>query len=138
MFPFFSKINSFVFKPVKAQAKAPSKAPAAESGQEISTDVLPGVTFGDGRFDSLSSIILFAINTVFIIGLALSLIFVIIGGIKYITSQGDEGKAGEARTTITNAVIGAVVIIGFRVILGLVLSVLGWNEVKIPGVTLGE
>ena len=59
--------------------------------------------------------------------LALALLFVIIGGIKYITSQGDEGKATEARNTITNAVIGAVVIIAFRVLINLALSILGWG-----------
>ena len=73
-------------------------------------------------FSSLSNLVEFFVNLVFGVGLALALLFVIIGGIKYITSQGDEGKATEARNTITNAVIGAVVIIAFRVLINLALS----------------
>lgn len=123
-----NKVSSLVFRPVHA---------ALENGGAFdppadSTTQLPGANPGEGNFDSLSSIMYFVINLVFVVGLGLALIFVIIGGIKYITSQGDEGKAAEARNTITNAVIGAVVIVGFRIILQLVLNVLGW-QANIPG-----
>lgn len=76
-------------------------------------------------FSSLSSLVNFVINLVFGVGISLALLFVIIGGIKYITSQGDQGKAEEARNTITNAIIGAVVIIAFRALIGLALNVIG-------------
>ena len=79
-------------------------------------------------FKDLGTLVNFVINLVFGVGLSLALLFVIIGGIKYITSQGDEGKATEARNTITNAVIGAVVIIAFRVLINLALNVLGLDE----------
>lgn len=77
--------------------------------------------------NNLSSLVNFVINLVFGVGIALALLFVIIGGIKYITSQGDQGKAEEARNTITNAVIGAIVIIAFRALIGLALNVIGVN-----------
>ncbi len=83
-----------------------------------------------GAFADLSSLVNFVINLVFGVGLALALLFVIIGGIKYITSQGEEGKAKEARDTITNAVIGAVVIIAFRVLINLGLSLLGVGGIE--------
>lgn len=108
-------LTKLLFKPVEA---------AGDTDITISTDSLPGAT-GSDRFANVSELITFTINVVFIIGLALALLFVIIGGIKYITSGGDEGKAGEARNTITNAVIGAVVIVAFRIILTFVLNVLG-------------
>ena len=76
-------------------------------------------------FESLDALVKFVINLVFGIGLSLALLFVIIGGIKYIMSKGDESKATEARNTITNAIIGAVVIIAFKVILDLVLKIVG-------------
>ncbi|PIR43025.1 hypothetical protein COV24_04850 [candidate division WWE3 bacterium CG10_big_fil_rev_8_21_14_0_10_32_10] len=74
---------------------------------------------------TLSDIVNLVINTVFVLGLAASLLFVIIGGIKYVTSQGDQTKAEEARNTITNAIIGAVVIVAFRVILSIALNIIG-------------
>ncbi len=76
-------------------------------------------------FNSLNDLVQFVINLVFGIGLSLALLFVIIGGIKYIMSKGDESKATEARNTITNAIIGAVIIIAFKVILDLVLKIVG-------------
>ncbi len=97
------------------------------AGADIS---LPAKGAGEvSALGSLDALVQFVINLVFGVGLALALLFVIIGGIKYITSQGDEGKATEARNTITNAVIGAVVIIAFRVLINLALNLLGLGEV---------
>jgi hypothetical protein len=123
-----SQIMNFIFKPANAQGSGSVIVPQGDPSKKT----LPGVEPGTGSFDSLASVLTFAINTVFIIGLSLSLLFVIVGGIKYVTSSGDEGKATEARNTITNAVIGAVVIIGFRVILAIVTNLLGWTDF-IPG-----
>lgn len=89
---------------------------------KINTDSLAGPT--TTKFNTFEGLVNFIINTVFVVGLAVALLFVIIGGIKYITSGGDEGKATEARNTITNAVIGAVVIIAFRIILDLVVKII--------------
>lgn len=121
------KLLDLIFKPVSAQ-----DATEVIIGKDVSKDTLAGVTPGEGNFGSLAEILTFTINLVFIIGLALALLFVVIGGIKYVVSSGDEGKATEARNTITNAVIGAVVIIGFRVIFQVVLNLLGWSN-YIPG-----
>lgn len=38
-----------------------------------------------------------------------AVVFLIIGGVKYITSSGDSKKVEEAQGTITNAVIGLVI-----------------------------
>ena len=129
------KLNFFVFQKVSAATNAGAGGGGGGNGffDDIKTNSLAGqAPDASGRFSSLSDIMFFAINLVFAVGLGLALIFVIVGGIKYITSQGDEGKATEARNTITNAVIGAVVIIGFRVILQIVLNLLGWKDVATP------
>ncbi len=80
-------------------------------------------------FKDLNSLVNFVINLVFGVGLAIALLFVIIGGIKYVMSKGDEGKATEARNTITNAIIGAVVIIVFKILLNLALNILGGGKI---------
>lgn len=46
-----------------------------------------------------------------------AVIFLIIGGIRYITSGGDQLKAGQAKRTITFAIIGlAIIIFSFFII----------------------
>ncbi len=65
------------------------------------------------------------INVVIGVAIALSVIFLGIGGIKYITSQGDAKAADAARAAITNAVIGLVVALGALAIRAIVLNILG-------------
>ena len=49
------------------------------------------------------------VNTLlFIIG-GLSVLMIIIGGILYVTSQGDSGKVSKAKNTILYAIVGLVV-----------------------------
>lgn len=78
-----------------------------------------------GGNSTLSAVFTSIINVTYVLGLSLSLIFVIIGGIQYITSNGDPQKAEGARATITNAVIGAIIVVGFKAIVNVSLSLFG-------------
>lgn len=42
---------------------------------------------------------------------AIAVLFIVIGGFQYITSSGDEEQAEKGRKTLTNAIIGLVVVI---------------------------
>lgn len=53
-----------------------------------------------------------------------AVIFVIIGGIKYILSSGDPANIKSAKDTIIFAIIGIVVIAAARTIIGLVINAL--------------
>lgn len=57
-------------------------------------------------------------------------IFLAIGGIKYMSSAGDERALASARRFITLTILGSVVILGvvaiFRFILGYFLGLAGW------------
>ena len=75
--------------------------------------------------NNLSDLFNLLINTAFILGLAGALIFVIISGIKYTTSSGDPNKAQEARGTLTNAIIGAIIIVSFMALANIVLALIG-------------
>jgi amino acid transporter len=59
----------------------------------------------------------------------------IFGGIKWITSQGDEGKVKEAREQVTQALIGLVIVflVFFMLkVIGIIFG-LGWMEtLKLP------
>ncbi|MCL5411819.1 MAG: pilin [Patescibacteria group bacterium] len=55
------------------------------------------------------------------------LAFLIVGGIKYATSGGDKVAAESARNTITNALIGLIIVVAATFIVALVQAVLGIN-----------
>ncbi len=94
-----------------------------------------GNTFGglDTKFDmgkltnvsSLSDLFGVLWNLFFGIGLALSLIFVIVSGIKFVTSAGNPDKFDEAKQSLIYSIIAAIVIISFKVLPNLVLNIIG-------------
>jgi len=53
-------------------------------------------------------------------GIALALVMVVLSGIQYVTSAGDEEKAKKARKTLTNGLIGAAIIWAAYFLVGLV------------------
>lgn len=81
------------------------------------------VTFAN--IESLSDVFALGINIVLGIGVALTVIFLILGGIQYMTARGDQKAAQEARASLTNAVIGFIVVIGAFTIRTVLISVIG-------------
>lgn len=65
------------------------------------------------------------VQVLFIIAIALSVIFLIWGGIRWIMSGGDKGKVEAARSTIMAAIIGLFVSLLAYFIVNLVVSMLG-------------
>ena len=59
--------------------------------------------------DSGSRVAQNIINTVIGISSTVALVFIIIGGVKYMTANGDSGKITKAKDTILYAVIGLIV-----------------------------
>jgi hypothetical protein len=66
----------------------------------------------------------------FVVGLGLAVIFLIVGGIKYMTSQGDDEKAGSAKKMIVNALIGVAIIAVAVGLISLVIGFLGGNGIE--------
>jgi ABC-type sulfate transport system permease component len=62
------------------------------------------------------------VNLLLVIAGIVSVIFIVIGGINFITSDGDPKKAASARMTVTYAVAGLVLAITARVLVGFILS----------------
>lgn len=59
----------------------------------------------------LEDIILWVIRALFIVAITSALIFLLWGGIKWITSSGDKEKIESARKTIIFAIIGLVIVL---------------------------
>lgn len=73
----------------------------------------------------VNTLIAFIINAIIVVGIVLSLIFLLWGGIRWITSGGDKAKVDTARGTIVAAIVGLIIVILAWVIINAVLGVLG-------------
>ncbi len=62
------------------------------------------------------------VNILTIVAAAVAVLFIVIGGIKYITSSGDSSKAASGKNTILYAVIGLALAILARAIVGFILG----------------
>lgn len=63
------------------------------------------------------------LNFLLAIAFIVAVIFLIIGGFRYVVSQGNEESLEKAKGTITNAIIGIVVIVLAYIILQLIFGV---------------
>ena len=73
-----------------------------------------------------------ASNILFYTGIGISLVFVIIGGIKYIASGGDKLQTEEGKKTVSNAVIGLVIILAFKAVVFAVQSAITGQALSGP------
>ena len=78
---------------------------------------------------SLTGFIMKIINIALAIAGLIAVLFLIIGGFRYITSAGNEETAEQAKKIITNAIIGIVVIILSFVIVRVISNALLTNQV---------
>lgn len=116
----FSFLLTFLFKPFKVFAIPPGGG--ISNSFPIKAVFDPAQAFNS--FGDLASVILTILT-----GLAgaLSIFFIIIGGIKFVTASGDEKKLASAQATITYAIIGIIVTALAFVILQVVQRFLGSN-----------
>ena len=93
--------------------------------QEVFAQVDTAVTNPLSRFATLGDVFGVAMNVIMGVAVSLSVIFLGLGGIKYITAKGDAKAAEEARSWLTNAVIGLVVALGALAVRQIALGILG-------------
>lgn len=70
-------------------------------------------------------------NFILFLGVVLFIIFIVLSGIKYMSSGGDENKIEEARKMFTYAIIGGIITLGafiiMQVVIGLVKQAIDLN-----------
>lgn len=93
------KLNELIVR-VALAAPETGQIELTPKGDEFST--LPEIT--------VSSIVPVVIQVVLIVAAVVAFIFLIIGGIKWITSGGDKQQVETARGTITAALIGLLIV----------------------------
>jgi hypothetical protein len=52
-----------------------------------------------------------------IVGVVIAVIFIILGGLRWLTAQGNEKQVAAAKLTLKNGIIGAVIVLGVGVII---------------------
>jgi ABC-type Fe3+ transport system permease subunit len=78
-----------------------------------------------GKGETIAPIIQSIVNTLlFVIG-TVSVIMIIVGGIRYTTSNGDAGRVKQAKDTILYSVVGLVVALSAFVIVNFVVNQFG-------------
>lgn len=85
-------------------------------------------TLSKGFATNLGSMITSLLTIVMAIAALAVFMYLIWGGIGWITAGGDKGKTEEARNRITAAVIGLIVLAAAYAILLLVLQILGFTS----------
>lgn len=65
------------------------------------------------------------INLVLFVGFVAALIFLIVGGIRWIISGGDKENTAKAKGTVTSALIGLAVIVASWILINIILTVFG-------------
>ncbi len=86
--------------------------------------------------NSLADLFSIIINVLLGVGIALVVIFLILGGIQYVTSKGDAKAADQARQSLTNAVIGFIIVVGAFTIKSIVENIFGIsNQLKVNSIT---
>jgi heme/copper-type cytochrome/quinol oxidase subunit 2 len=81
--------------------------------------------FAEAGANDLVNFILAVLNVILVIAGVVALIYLIIGGVRYIVSQGDSEAAQKAKNTILYAVIGLIVIGISAVTVNFVLNAIG-------------
>lgn len=78
------------------------------------------------------------INLIFAVAALLALVFLIIGGVKWLTSQGEKEGVNKARETIVAAIVGLVIIFLSYLIVNFVLNLfvgVSLNNLQLPKLT---
>ena len=95
-----------------------------------------------GPFDKLGSltvpnIVSGAIQLILVLAALIAFIFLIVGGVKWITAGGDKEKTAGAQKTLTSALVGLVIVFAAWAIMSLIGKFFGVDIFKltIPTVT---
>ena len=96
----------------------------------VTVNLKPTGNFAGLENFTVSGIIAAAIQLILVVAALVALVFLILGGIRWITSGGDKEKTAKAQSTITAAVVGLLIIFATWAIIRLVESFFG---IKIIG-----
>jgi hypothetical protein len=116
-----SALSSFVSAPVAYAQLTPSPSKLC-GGTNCPVVNNPGNISG-GR-DGIVALIISAAQLLTFIFAAVAVLFLVWGGVQYVTSGGDDGRVKNAKNTILYAIIGLVITIVAYAIVGVISNLL--------------
>ena len=99
----------------------------AQTGGAAASAPVGTVNAGTGWAKNIGSLISSVLTIVMVVAILLVLLYLIMGGIEWITSGGDKGKTEGARNKITAAIIGIIILAAAYALVQLVAYVLGFG-----------
>lgn len=105
-----------------------------------SINIGPGGQFSGLNTITIANLISAVIIIILVIAALVFLFMLVLGGIKYITSGGDKGATESARSQITAALIGLVIVFAAWAIINLVSVFFGIDilQLNIPNAQTGQ
>lgn len=122
--------------PLLVSAQTNSNDPVGQGLGAVQTSAFPNQG-GGGVLgaNTVVGVIAVIIKLMLFVAGALAVLFVVIGGIMYLTSAGNEEQAAKGRKTVTNALIGIIIIILSYVVVNVVVNLVncGFSNLGIGG-----
>ena len=87
---------------------------------------------------ALGSLISGLVGAMFIAGFLLAFVFLLMGGIRWITAGGDKTKLETARDEITNAIVGVVIVGAAWAVTTLAAGFFGFSLESLPIPSVGK
>jgi len=111
--------------------------PVGAQGSGISNPAIDGEISGLSGAEFLNKLISLGISVGFLVAAVIFVYMFIMGGIRWITSEGDKTKVETARNQITHALVGLLLTFLLFVILEIIEQFFGISlkELKIPSLT---
>ncbi len=88
------------------------------------------------RITDVGQLISAVVGTLLILAALMAFLFLILGGLQWITSGGDKAAMEAARNKITHAIVGLIIVGAAWAIMMLVQSFLGVNIIGSQGINL--
>jgi len=111
----------FLVSPVLADL-SPSATEACQGLTGIDSNATAGCNNPDSTGSTLGNVLNVAINVISIVLGAVAVIMIIVGGIKYTTSGGDQNNLESAKNTIIYALVGLVIAALAQVLIHFVIN----------------
>lgn len=91
---------------------------------------------GNIRISEIGQLVSAVVGALLIIAALLSFLYLILGGISWITSGGDKAKMEEARNKITHSIVGLIIVGAAWAIMMLIQNFLGVQIIGGSGIDL--
>ncbi len=100
--------------------------------------ILPGGQFANLGNITIPGIVSAGVRMILVVAALISFVFLIIGGIRWITSGGDKEGTAKAQSTITAALIGLVIVFAAWAIIKLIETFFGIEILTLTIPTIGD